>query len=181
MDESDGNRSLANGGGHALDAAAANIADGEHAGEAGFEKMRRTAERPSRRAEILAGKGGARFDESLRVKCETSVEPTCTRQRAGHEENMPDRSSRELSGSVIAPTYTLEMTVPFKSDQLCLCLQVDSRIVFNATNKVSRHTLRQSARPHEYLYTFGSLRKKDGSLSGGVSAADHDYLFTNAQ
>src|SRR5574341_309819 len=113
MDESDGNRSLANGGGHALDAAAANIADGEHAGEAGFEKMRRTAERPSRRAEILAGKGGARFDESLRVKCKTSVEPARTWQRAGHEENMPDLASREVSGSVIAPTDALEMIAAF--------------------------------------------------------------------
>ena len=58
MDEGNGDRSLADGGGDTFDIAAANIADREHAGQARFEQMRRPRERPMRRRQILGDRSG---------------------------------------------------------------------------------------------------------------------------
>jgi hypothetical protein len=46
MDEGDGDRSLADGGCHALDMATPDIADREHSGETRFEEIGRPRERP---------------------------------------------------------------------------------------------------------------------------------------
>ena len=51
--ELDADGPLADGGGDALHVAAARIADGEDAGKAGLEQMRRTRERPARGREIV--------------------------------------------------------------------------------------------------------------------------------
>jgi hypothetical protein len=53
MDEGDGDRSFAHRRSDALDVSAAHVADGEDAGKAGLEKVRRPDERPMRGGELL--------------------------------------------------------------------------------------------------------------------------------
>ena len=58
MDERHRDRSFADGRRDALDVAAAHVADGEDAGQAGLEQVRRAGERPSRRREIVRVRSG---------------------------------------------------------------------------------------------------------------------------
>ena len=60
MDECYRDRPLADRRGDALDVAAADVADGEDAGQAGFEQVRRAGQRPVRRRQILRASGPAR-------------------------------------------------------------------------------------------------------------------------
>lgn len=53
MDEGDRDRSLADGGCHTLDIAAPDVADREHSGETGFEKIGRAGERPPRGGQVF--------------------------------------------------------------------------------------------------------------------------------
>jgi hypothetical protein len=58
MDEMNGDGAFADGGGYALDAACADVADGEYARQACFEHQRETGERPLRRVGAIGLGGG---------------------------------------------------------------------------------------------------------------------------
>jgi hypothetical protein len=53
MHEGDGDRSLANGGGHAFEIARAYVADGEYPGQARFQEERGTRQGPRRLTQVL--------------------------------------------------------------------------------------------------------------------------------
>src|SRR5260221_545344 len=82
----DGYRALTYGGGVALWAAASYTPHRKHTGEARFEQVRRAAERPLRRGELVGGQRRACFDESLVIERQTAGEPLRARLGAGHRE-----------------------------------------------------------------------------------------------
>ena len=75
MDESDRDRALAHRRRDALDIAAAHVADREHSGQTGFEKMRRPGERPTRGGQIVLRQIRPGLDESFGVERDAALEP----------------------------------------------------------------------------------------------------------
>src|SRR5439155_26911411 len=90
MNERDRNRALANGRGDALDAARADIADGEDAWPARFEQQRRARQWPAGGGEIVVREIRTGLDEAVLVEREASIEPAGVRHRARHHEDVSD-------------------------------------------------------------------------------------------
>jgi hypothetical protein len=67
VNELDADRSFADRGGDALDASRAHVPNGEHAGEAGLEHVRRPREWSPLSGEIFRVQIGSGFDEPLAV------------------------------------------------------------------------------------------------------------------
>ena len=75
MDEGDRDRSLAHCRRHALDIAAPDVADREHAGQTRFEKMGRPGERPMRGGQIFLRQIRPGLDEPFGIERDASIEP----------------------------------------------------------------------------------------------------------
>ena len=90
MHKRDGNRAFADGGRHALDVAAAHVADREDAGMIRFQQIRRPRQRPSGCRKVLGRQVRTRFDESAPIKCDAAVEPGRIRHGARHHEYVSD-------------------------------------------------------------------------------------------
>src|SRR5438309_5312141 len=84
MHERDGDRAFTDRGCHALDVAAANIADREDAWKARLQKMRLPLESPSRGVEIFRRNIGSSLDEAVIVERHTVIEPFGRRHRSRH-------------------------------------------------------------------------------------------------
>ena len=76
MHEGDRDRALADRRRHAFDVAGSDVADGEHAGQAGFEQMGRPRERPVRGGQIVLRQIGPGLDEPLGVERDAPVRAT---------------------------------------------------------------------------------------------------------
>src|SRR5438552_1353070 len=111
MNERDRNRSFADSRGDSLDAARADVADGEDAGPARFEQQRRARERPAGGHEIVVRQIRTGLDETALVERETAIEPTGVRRGARHHEDVPDLMLLFVAGLRVAPPHGLELTV----------------------------------------------------------------------
>ena len=128
MDERDRDGALADRGGDALDVAAANVADGEDAGQAGFEQIRRRAAAARRRAARSSGErsGPVLMNPLASSATQPSSQPvfgtapvimnTCRMSRVS---TLPVRLSRHANA--------LEMRVAFERDDLGPRAQRDRR------------------------------------------------------
>ena len=92
VDKVNGDRPFAHGGSHALHIARAHIANRKHAGQTGFQHLRKTAQGPSESwggavspIQVAAGK-----DEALIIQSEATAQPFGSRRSACHDEHVPD-------------------------------------------------------------------------------------------
>ena len=74
VDERDGDGSLADGGGDALDVAAAHVTDRKDSGTARFEQVGRPVQRPSCGYQVLAREIRAGLDEPVTVESDAAAE-----------------------------------------------------------------------------------------------------------
>ena len=90
MYKSHRNRSLTNGGGHTFKAASAHVADREYTGEARFEEMWSSRERPMSGGKILGRQLRSRFDKPVCVQSDAPLEPLSVGNRARHDKDVAD-------------------------------------------------------------------------------------------
>src|SRR5262249_45092318 len=83
----DGDRALAYAGCYAFDGAVPNVANGEHAGNAGFEQERIAVDRPTGRTFGLFQEVRACEDEASAVPFDEAIEPVRTRRSADEYEH----------------------------------------------------------------------------------------------
>ena len=120
MNGGHGDRSFPDCRGNAFHITGTNVANREHSGQTRFEKMRRSSKRPMSSHQIVARQVRTSFDESFRIEHDTAIEPACARNSACHYEDVPDVAGLDASALIISQTYSLEMVVPFKGDDLRL-------------------------------------------------------------
>src|SRR5215813_9808836 len=125
MDEGHGNRSFSNRGGHALDAAATDVAHGKYARQTGFEQKRRAGERPAGGVQIFARQSRSGLDEAFVIKRHAAIEPTRVGDGAGHDEDMAYVARLNLPGLVVPPANALEVVAAFKRHDLGMGAQCD--------------------------------------------------------
>src|SRR5947207_3169346 len=145
MNERDRNRALANGRGDALDAARADIADGEDAGPARLEQQRRARQWPAGGSEIVVREIGAGLDETVLVEREASIEPVGVRHGARHHEDVSDLMLLLGAGLRVAPAHRLKRAVTLERDDLRIDVERDRRRLFDPSREISRHRLGEPA------------------------------------
>ena len=96
--------------GDALHVPGAHVAHGEHAGDAGFQHVRRALERPLHVRQVLRRELRTRAYEPLLVQAHAALQPAGIGQRAGHEENVRDVVRFHATGA--APCEALKPAVP---------------------------------------------------------------------
>src|SRR5262245_34925465 len=180
MDEGDGDRALADRRSNPLDAAAADISDREDSGQTGLEKLWRPSQRPPGRNQIVRSKIGAGLDETFLVKSHAASEPFSTRDRTRHRKQMPYLMSFSTATNNVPPTHPLETGIPVEGDDFGLRPELDSGIVLDPANQVSRHCVGQAPRPHQHMNAAGALGQKDSSLPGRIPSAHDNDLFAAA-
>src|SRR5947207_1235412 len=116
VDGGDRDRSLPDGGRRALDAAAPHVAHREHAGQAGFQDMRRAGQRPMRRRQVVRGEIRAGLDEAAGIECEAALEPRRAGSGARHGEDVANALRLLPARLVVPPGHPLEVMVPLETD-----------------------------------------------------------------
>src|SRR5207237_3043025 len=111
VDGGDRDRSLPDGGRRPLDAPAPDVAHREHAGQTGFQEMRRPGQRPVRGGQILRGQIRPRLDEATAVEGEAALEPRGTGSGARHGKDVADALRLLAARLVVAPGHAVEMMV----------------------------------------------------------------------
>ena len=123
--EGDRNRSFAYSRRNALYTAATNIADREHTRQTGFQQIWRANERPTRGVQIVPREIRACLDETSGIHCDTSFEPLRAGNGASHQKDMSDIMSLDAASLIVSQAHSIEMLVPFQSDDFRLSSQHD--------------------------------------------------------
>src|SRR5437867_3276791 len=109
-------RSLAHCRGDPFDIAGPDVADGEHAGQTGFEEMGSSGERPMSGGQILLREIGSCLDEALGIKRNAPVEPPGVGNGTHHEKDVSYVVGLGAAGVMVAPAHSFEMLIPFETD-----------------------------------------------------------------
>ena len=122
MDERDRDGALADRRCDALDIAAPDVTDREHAGQTGFEKMGRPGERPLRGRQIVLRQFRSGLDEAFGIEGDAPSKPLRAGNGAGHDEDVPDVMGLDLAGLTVPPAHPFEMVAPFEGDDFAVRL-----------------------------------------------------------
>src|SRR5437667_2880960 len=123
---------------------------------------------------------GSRLNESVIVEDNTTVEPSGARSSTRHDEHVTNVLSFRHA-VVPSQVDALEVIFAFERGDFRPCVQSDSRILFNASDQVSRHGVGQTIGSYEHVDVSCRLGEGHGSLPSCVAAANDANLFTGAQ
>ena len=98
--------------------------------------MRWAAQRPGRAAQILGGQVRACLDEALVVQNDTALEPLRVGNRAGHDEEVADRSGPALAGFRVPPRDLLEVGTALDRNDLGSGEQRDARVLLDPIDEI---------------------------------------------
>src|SRR5215471_11893168 len=108
MDQLDTDRSLADRGGDAFDAARSGIADGENTRPARLEQLGSTGQRPACRFELVGSEIDACLHELLAIEGHAAFEPARIRIGPRHQKQVTDGTRRGHAGVELPPSDSLE-------------------------------------------------------------------------
>src|SRR6267143_6957444 len=111
MNQSHGDGPFSHRGRNALQVAAPDVTDREHAGQSRLEQVGHPGKRPVRGGQILLGQVRSRLDEALSVQRDAPLEPSGVRNGPRHDENMPEFVVFHLTRARVSPRYALQMTI----------------------------------------------------------------------
>src|SRR5438876_6725076 len=142
--------------------------------------MRSTSQWPMRSSQIIWRQLGPRLDESVIIEGDTTVEPSRARSSTRHDEHVTNVFSFRRA-VVPSQVDALEVIFAFEGGDFRPCVQSDPRILFNASDQVSRHGVGQTIGSYEHVDVSCRLGEGHGSLASCVAAANDANLFTGAQ
>src|SRR6266550_9582517 len=143
--------------------------------------MRRTSQWPVRSGQFIRGELGPRLDESMIIEGDTTIEPASARICPGHDEHMAHILSLCLRTIIAAQVHSLEVILTVERGDFGAGVHRDPRILLNASDQVSRHSLGQTIRSYEHVYVSRRLSEGHGGLASRVAAANDANLFSGAQ
>src|ERR671938_121111 len=138
MHKSNRNRSLADCRRYPLEISGADVADGEHSGQAGFQKMRGPSERPLRLGQIVRRQISPGLNESFRIQRDTTFEPARVGNGTRHQKDMFDVVRLYAPRTVVAPTDALQMAVSFQRQDFRLRSQLYAWALLQTPNQIAR-------------------------------------------
>src|SRR5882757_7335083 len=145
VDDADGHRALADGGGDALDRAGAAVADGEDAGEAGLQGEGGAADRAGGAAEVGDLEVDPGEEEAVVVLGEGAVEPLGARVGADEDEKAAATEVATLATAVVFDDDPLERVLAAHLADLGVDEQLDVVDRFDLVDEVAGHALAQVA------------------------------------
>src|SRR5882762_4916480 len=181
MDELHAHGALADRGGDPLYASAAYVSRGEDSGRTRLQQVRATPQGPRCRGQIVRAQIRSRFHEAAVVERHTTLQPLRVWRGTGHQKNVTDVVPLGLRFADGLPSDSLEPIRPVESCQLRVTVQLDIRALFDATNQVARHAVRQTARAHQYVHATAGGCEKYRRLTRRVAPADHDDFLSLAK
>src|SRR5438552_6642961 len=117
--------------------------------------MRSTSQWPMRSSQIIWRQLGPRLDESVIIEGDTTVEPSGARSSTRHDEHVTNVLSLRFRVVVtLAQVHGLEVIFTFEGGDFRPCVHSDSRILFNASDQVSRHGVGQTIGSYEHVDVF---------------------------
>src|SRR5262245_66617297 len=87
----------------------------------------------------------------------------------------------DVARSLVAPPDPLEPTIPFQANNLGTVPQHDRWRLFDPTDEITGHRLRQSVFPDQQMDAGRRLREKHGRLSGRIATADDHNLLIQTE
>ena len=168
--EPHGHRALADRGGDALDRAAAHVARGEHAGQAGLEQRRLGA--------LLAARRGVGPVRTNPLSSSATCPPS---QPVYGSAPMKTNSARAsiLRCSPVRRSSTTSASSALVADQfahLGAGQHLDAAGALDPVDEVARHVAAQVVVANEQAYPCGAvLGQEEGRLAGRVATADHRH------
>src|SRR5258706_11364124 len=112
--------------------------------------MRRASQRPARGIEILRREIRTTLDEATVIESEAALQPLRRRNGSRHHEQMPNGLNALHACRAIEAMHALQVIVTLDRNDLTLRSHFDRRILFDATDKVTRHAVGELALPHHY-------------------------------
>ena len=154
MDEGDGDCALADGGGDALDVAAAHVADRKDSGTARFEQIGRPVQRPRAAARSSCERSGPVLMNPLLSRATQppsqpvfGTAPVMTNTwRMSLVCASPFRLSRQRTCS--------RCPSPCQCDDLGMRVQDDRGVLFDAANEIARHRVRQPLGADQHVHAL---------------------------
>src|SRR5258706_8468708 len=110
--------------------------------------MRRASQRPARGIEILMREIRTILDEATVIECEAALQPLRRRNGSGHHEQMPNGLNTLHTCRAIEAMHALQVIVTLDRNDLTLRPHFDGRILFDATDEVTRHAVGKLSLAH---------------------------------
>src|ERR1700686_808165 len=136
MNKANGDRSFTHGGGYALHVTRSNVPDCKNSGQARFQHLWRTGQRPNRGLRCSIQIPPCE-DEAFIIEGKATTQPIGSGGGSRHYEHVADFIGRSLSTSVGTPGDTLQVRIAFEIHDFRFEVQFDCGVLFDALDQVA--------------------------------------------
>lgn len=136
MDKANGDRFSTHRGGHALYVTRPNVPNCKNAGQARFQHLWRTGQRPNRGLSYSI-QIPPREDEAFIIEGKASTQPIGPRGGSRHYEHVADFIGRSFSTGVGTPGDTLQVRIAFEIYDFGFEVQFDCGVLFDTLDQVA--------------------------------------------